>query len=130
MRIALGDNRRTASINGGTTITNGGVSTPYPGGLLAQRSNIGNYEDSEFTMIPELGFNFRFRATRCLHFTVGYSVIYFPNVWRASEQIDPEVNPSLFPPNAIAAGPLRPSFRAIEDDYWANGLNFGAELKF
>ena len=130
MRVALGDNRRTASINGGTTITNFGVTNSYNGGLLAQRSNIGDFEQSEFTMIPELGFNFSFRATRCLHFTVGYNVIYFPNVWRASEQIDPDLNPTLFPPETVALGALRPQFRAIEDDYWANGLNFGAELRF
>ena len=130
MRVALGDNKRTAQINGGTTITNFGVTNSYTGGLLAQRSNIGNYEESEFTMIPELGFNFGIRATRCLHFTVGYSVLYFPNVWRASEQIDPDINPTLIPPQSVAAGALRPRFRAIEDDYWANGLNFGAELRF
>lgn len=129
IRVALGDNRQTANILGGTTITNG-ASNSYTGGLLAQSSNIGNFEQNEFTMIPELGLNFGIRITRCLHATIGYTVLYFPNVLRASEQIDADINPSLIPPGALLTGALRPQYQPVQDDYWAHGLNFGAELKF
>ena len=81
-------------------------------------------------MVPELGLNFGFRLTRCLQGTIGYTIIYFPNVLRASRQIDIDVNPQLIPPEAVVSGPLRPRFRAIEDDYWAQGLNFGLEFSF
>jgi hypothetical protein len=131
LRVALGNNDRTANIAGGTTITDSGVTNNYTGGLLAQRSNIGNFEQSEFTMIPEFGLNFGIRVTRCLHAVVGYSVIYFPGVWRATEQIDLDLNPGLIPPESISlSGALRPQFRGIENDYLAHGLSFGAELKF
>ena len=131
IRVAIGNNQRSATILGSTTITDNGVTNPYNGGLLALNSNIGSYSDSDFTMIPEIGFNFGVRATRCLHFTFGYTLLYFPNVWRASEQINTDINPGLIPPQvANVTGALRPQFRAIEDNYWANGLNFGAELNF
>lgn len=131
LRIALGNNRRTASIVGGTTITDAGVSNSYAGGLLAQRSNIGSFQEDEFTMIPELGFNLGFRVTRCLHATLGYNVLYFPGVLRASAQIDTDVNPQLIPVEAAnVTGALRPKYRGIEDNYWAQGLNVGAELRF
>ncbi len=130
MRVALGNNRQEAAIQGGTRITDNGVSADYVGGLLAQRTNIGSFSRKEFTMVPELGLNFGFRLTRCLQGTIGYTIIYFPNVLRASRQIDIDVNPQLIPPEAVVSGPLRPRFRAIEDDYWAQGLNFGLEFSF
>jgi hypothetical protein len=131
LRVALGNNRQTASIAGGTNITSAGVTNNYTGGLLSQRTNIGNYEQNEFVMVPELGLNVGIRITRCLRANIGYNVIYLPNVLRASEQIDPDINPGLIPPEAVVAtGALRPQFRSIEDDYVAHGLNFGAELKF
>jgi hypothetical protein len=131
LRVALGNNRQRVSIRGATTISDFGVTNDYIGGLLAQRTNIGDSESNQFTMIPELGLNFKLRITRCLHGMIGYNVIYFPNVLRASEQIDSDVNIGLVPPeDANLVGALRPRFTPVENDYWAHGFNFGAELKF
>ncbi len=131
IRVALGNNQQSASIRGGSTINDSGTTNNFTGGLLAQRTNIGDYQRDEFTMIPELGLNLGFRVTRCLHANIGYSLIYFPNVWRAGDQIDTDVNPGLIPPESVTlVGSARPQFRAVEDDYWAHGLNFGATLKF
>lgn len=131
IRVAIGNNRQTTSIQGGTNVSGPSGTANYTGGLLAQRSNIGTYQNKEFTMIPELGLNFGFRVTQCLHATIGYNLLYFPNVVRASEQIDPDVNPGLIPPEvAVLTGAFRPAHRSIENDYWAHGLNFGAALRF
>ena len=131
LRIAVGSNSQRVRISGSTTLTEPSSSTTYPGGLLAQNSNIGSYRRDEFTMIPELGMTLGIRVTDWLHATVGYSLLYFPNVVRAGDQIDQDVNPNQFPPplNPLP-GSLRPRFSFVETDYWAHGLNVGGEIRF
>ncbi len=119
LRVAVGENRQTIQISGSTT-SNGATSNT---GLLTQQSNIGNFDRKEFTMIPELGLNFGFRITSCLHATLGYNVVYFPGVVRAGDQIDTDIN-------TTAASPHRPRVLFAESDYWAQGINLGAELAF
>jgi hypothetical protein len=131
LRVAVGSNTQRVRIDGRTAITEGGVTETYGGNLLAQRSNIGSREKSEFTMIPELGLTLGLRVTERLHATVGYSLLYFPNVVRAAEQIDRDVNPNLIPPEADPfSGSLRPRPLFAETDYWAHGLSVGGELRF
>lgn len=131
MRVAVGNNRQQIRIRGNTTITDLSGTNEYNGGLLAQRSNIGEYKRKRFVMVPELGLNLGVRLTRCLHATLGYSVLYFPNVARASDQIDTDVNSNLIPPEANPfSGPLRPQFSFAESSYWAHGVNLGVELGF
>jgi hypothetical protein len=129
MRVALGNNKQTVNIGGTNTITVGGLTTVTDGGLLAQATNSGNFTRNEFTMIPELGATLGIRITDRIHGTVGYTVLYYPNVVRAGDQIDTDVNPTL-----IGGGPLvgapRPRFRFIDNDFWAHGLNLGAEVRF
>lgn len=131
LRVAIGSNTQKVSIAGTTAITEGGVTETYSGDLLAQRSNIGTREESELTMIPELGLTLGLRITDRLHATVGYSILYFPNVVRAAEQIDTDVNPNLIPPESDPfTGSLRPRPLFAETDYWAHGLSVGGELRF
>ena len=131
LRVALGNNQQTVRIDGTNTITEAGITDTLPGGLLAQRSNSGVHRQDEFTMIPEVGVRLGLRLTSCLSASVGYQVIYFPNVVRAGDQIDTDLNPGLVPPEAIPlTGALRPRFSFIESDYWAHGLTLGGELAF
>lgn len=131
LRVAIGSNQQRVSIAGSTSDTDAGVTTEYSGGLFAQRTNIGTWERDQFTMIPEVGLTLGVRLTDCLHATVGYSLIYFPNVVRAGDQIDRDLNPNLFPPEASPfSGAGRPQFTFVEDNYWAQGLSVGGELRF
>jgi hypothetical protein len=131
IRVAIGSNRQQVNVSGVSTLTDPTGTDTFVGAVLAQRTNIGNYERDQFTMIPEVGFTFGFRVTQRLHATLGYSVLYFPSVVRASEQIDTDVNATLLPPEIPpATGALRPRFRFVENDYWAQGLNVGAEFRF
>ncbi len=131
LRVAVGSNSQRVNISGNTSITELGVTDTFSGGLLAQTSNIGSYRQNEFTMIPEIGLKLGFRITSCFHATVGYSVLYFPNVVRAGDQIDPNVNPNLIPePNNPITGSLRPRFSLVETDFWAQGISVGGELRF
>ncbi len=131
LRIAVGSNSQEVNITGNTAITELGITEQFSGGLLAQSSNINAYRRDEFTMIPEVGVTLGVRLTSCLHATVGYSLLYFPNVVRAGDQIDTSVNPNLIPePSNPVTGSLRPRFEFVETDYWAQGVNFGGELRF
>lgn len=127
MRVAVGNNTQELSIDGATT-TNAGTAL---GGVYALRSNIGNFERDEFMLIPELGLKFGVRVRDHLHFTIGYSVLYFPNVVRAGEQIDTDLNPNLIPPETLPlVGVSRPRVLWRQSDYFAQGLTLGGELQY
>jgi hypothetical protein len=131
IRVAIGNTKQQVQIAGGTAITEDNVTENYVGGLFAQRTNIGTYQRDRFTMVPEVGATLGVRLTRCLHATVGYTLLYYPSVLRAGDQIDRELNPNLFPPEVDPfSGPLRPRFRPVEDAYWAHGVSVGGELRF
>jgi hypothetical protein len=123
IRVAVGNNQQSVNIFGSTAITQAGTTENFSGGLLAQPTNIGNYRRKQFTMIPELGLTLGIRVKDWLHATVGYSVLYYPSVVRAGDQIDTDVNPDF-------TGAPRPRFRFVESDYWAQGINLGAEFRF
>jgi hypothetical protein len=138
MKLGLGDTRRTTTINGATT-------TPAPtktGGIFALSSNIGNYTSNQFSVMPELGLSVGYDITCRLRATMGYSFLYWSQVHRAGEQIDPNINPNLFPPattfnyrtgrgdSASLQGPQQPRYLNTTDDFWAQGVNFGLEYVF
>lgn len=131
LRVAVGNNTQRVNIAGRTSITENGVTDTFNGGLLAQRTNIGNFERDQFTMVPEIGFTLGFRVFDWLDATVGYTVLYLPNVVRAGDQISLDARGDLLAPeDPPVTEPLRSRFSFIEDDYWAQGLSFGAELRF
>ncbi len=131
MRVALGNTEQTLRVSGSTTIDDQGTSQTYDGGLLAQRTNSGTRSRDEFSLVPELGVRLGIRLTDRLHANIGYSVLYLPNVIRASEQIDRDLNPGLVPPGMDPlAGALRPRVLWVQTDYLAHGLHLGAELNF
>lgn len=131
IRVAIGNNAQRVRIAGNTTLIEGETRETFPGGLLAQNSNIGTYRRDEFTMIPEIGLTLGIRVTDWLHATVGYSLLYFPNVVRAGDQIDTDVNPNQFPPPLDPlVGSARPRFSFVETSYWAHGLHLGGEIRF
>ncbi|HUT91730.1 MAG TPA: BBP7 family outer membrane beta-barrel protein [Thermoguttaceae bacterium] len=127
-KIALGNSHQVARINGDTTITTYGVPDGYPGGILAQRTNIGEYGDDQFAVVPEVGITLGYQLTCRLRATFGYSFIYWSDVARPGEQIDTRLNPNLFPPEQVPfSGALRPRFVFRDTDFWAQGLNFGVD---
>ena len=130
-KIALGNSNQIARINGDTTITTYGVPDDYLGGILAQRTNIGEYGTDEFAVVPEVGITLGYQLTCRLRATFGYSFIYWSDVARPGEQIDTRVNPNLFPPEQVPfSGPLRPRFVFDDTDFWAQGLNFGVDYRW
>jgi hypothetical protein len=131
-KIALGNSHAITTINGSTVITQNNQAQTFQGGLLAQRTNIGVFEDDQFAVVPELGATLGYQINPCWRATVGYTFIYWSQVARAGDQIDLRVNPNLIPPE----GPppvttnLFPQFNWVYSDYWAQGLNLGIEARW
>jgi hypothetical protein len=63
---------------------------------------------------------------------MGYSFLYWSNVWRAGDQIDRVVDvtqiPNFAPPDVQPTGFARPGVPFRTSDFWAQGLNFGVEF--
>lgn len=134
-KLALGCVNQNVDIQGSSTLVQtNGVSTTVPGGLLAQTSNIGDRSRNVFGIIPELGFNVGYNVTNNIRGFVGYSVLYWrADVVRPGKEIDPIVNPALVPTlnNPLASNQQqRPAFQFVDDDFWAQGVNFGIEFTF
>lgn len=130
-KMAIGVNQQQVDIAGSTTITEDGDPVTSTGGLLTQRSNIGSYSQEEFSVVPELGLNLGYSITPRLRAIAGYSLIYFPNVVRAGDQVDLDVNTNFLPPETTPfTGPLRPSFAFDTTDFWAHGFSLGLDYRF
>ena len=123
----LGNNHRVVMIDGSTTSSAQGISFTDPGGLLALSSNIGRYTDDEFVVIPELGATIGYAICPNLRLLVGYSFLFWGNVMRPGDQIDPRVNPDLLPPEQPTTGPLVPAAQLTDTTYWVQGLNVGLD---
>lgn len=131
-KVAAGNNKQTVQIDGYSDIVEAGFLERFPGGVLAQRTNIGEYKRNELAVLPQLTFNLGARVTRYVTLRAGYSLFYLSNVVRAGDQIDTDLNPNLFPPEQmpLVDSVLRPEFEFRETDFWAHGANFGADIRF
>ncbi len=92
-RIGIGAVDRSLQITGNTVVTvPGGSVSNQSGGLLAQPTNIGNYNDCVFSVMPQVGVNVGYQVCRFARVYAGYSFLGVSGVARAGEQIDPVVN--------------------------------------
>lgn len=121
-KLAVGSTRSRVGVSGQTDLSQPASVTP--GGLLTQPSNIGVYEERNFTMMPEVGVNLSYDLTARLKARFGYSLLYWSKIARPSDQVDRTVNTNQ--PTGLAA----PQFRFVTNDFWAQGLNFGLDYSF
>ena len=130
-RLAFGTMHQTVRIDGSTVISGSGTGDGTFGtGILAGPGNIGTFDQDEFAVVPEVGFNVGYQLTDRLRVFGGYTFLYMSNVVRPGDVIDRRVNTDLFaPPVATNAGNF-PTFAFDTTDYWAQGINVGAELRW
>jgi hypothetical protein len=133
-KVAFGNVHENMAINGATTLVGvDGSTATLPGGLLAVGSNSGFFSRDVFTFIPEGSAKVGVHITNCITAFVGYTFIYWFDAARPSEQIDRTVNPSLVPANLAfgsGTGPNRPMATFNHSDFWAQGVNFGLEVRY
>lgn len=130
-RAAVGNSRGIFAIDGSTAITvpGGGAPAVTAGGLLAQPTNIGMFEQDQFAIVPELGVKLRYCACPGLRMTVGYNFIYWSDVLRPGSHIDTTLNLSQAGGGALV-GAARPAFVFEDDNFWAQGISFGVDYHF
>lgn len=130
-KVAIGEMSQSTFITGQAFIPSTST-TPFGGATYAQPSNIGQYETDEFSVIPEVTINVGYNVGRFARVSVGYNFLYATNVLRPGDQIDPTINPtrSAFPFIIPDTGAVRPTFNPITSNFWAQGVNFGLELRY
>ncbi len=137
-KVALGAMHEVVVISG-QLVTNdfNGFAAPqvFPGGYLAQPTNNGKQAHTRFAVIPEVGATLGWRVTSYLNLLVGYTFLYASSVVRPGEQIDRGINPTQAPaitgvPSTTVVGAPRPAPLFNTTDFWAQGVNFGLELRF
>jgi len=110
-------------------ITGGGVTTTASGGFLALPTNIGNFNNERFSVVPELNARIGYQFSPQLRAVVGYNFIYWTGVVRPGGVIDTTVNPTQIAPGPLV-GAARPAPRADTSDFWAHGVSVGLSYNF
>ena len=126
-KIAFGSTEREVDIHGNTSINS------FPtqnGGFLALPSNIGTFDSDKFSVLPEIGLELGYAITPRLRVFTGYTFLYWTGVARPGNQVDLRINASQPPLGAGLVGQPLPAFQFHGSDFWAQGVNFGVELRF
>ena len=127
-KVALGNTASQVRVDGATVTTlPDGRSATFVGGLLAQETNIGTFQQNQFSVIPEFGVTVGCNLTRQLRATFGYTFIYWNNVLRSGDQIDRYL--SQLPPEP-PTGDHRPVVLMKDTDFWAQGMRIGFDYCF
>lgn len=124
-KLGFGNMRHEVQIDGSRQITTfvPAGQTAENQGLLARRTNAGNYLDNTFVVSPEFSLTLGYRVTRNMDASVGYSYLSLPKVARVGDQID--VNS-----NIDGVGVSAPNFNLRESNYILQSFNFGAQFRF
>lgn len=109
----------------------------FNGGLLAVGPNLGNFDNTAFSVVPEVTVNLGYQLTPTLRAYVGYNFLFWSNVIRPGDQIDRVVDLSFVPNSEMIngtpippSGQLRPQAMFNQSDLWIQGVQFGAELRW
>jgi hypothetical protein len=131
-KLAVGRVSRGIEISGGQLIEVPGVApVTHIGNLLALPSNIGHFHTDDWTLLPELGVTFGWKATHNVWVTFGYSVLWLDRIARVGDQIDFTVNSTMLPQSTVTpTGPTRPTFTFFRNDVWLQSLSLGVEVTF
>ncbi|HEY1192241.1 MAG TPA: BBP7 family outer membrane beta-barrel protein [Gemmata sp.] len=143
-KVSLGNLHQRLEVTGvtsffdpGTRVGNVTIRQPLVGsavgGVLANASNIGSYNDDRFTAIPEFGGTVGIALTRGLTGYVGINFLYLPDVIRPGGQAGNVVSSAAIPFSSSfgAANAVRaPRALFTQDDYWLGGVSFGLQLKY
>jgi hypothetical protein len=135
-KLAVGDNRRSVTVDGRTVFApSGGSVTVDAGGLLAAEiSNMGRYADSDVAAIPDLRLGVGCQLTPRLSARLGYRVIIWDGVVQAASHLPPflAVDDRNLPSQGIVAGGgPAPVFPGLQDKTLvAHGFDLGLELAY
>ncbi len=128
-KSAFGNCQQLMYINGSNSITSGGTTTNYTGGLLTQPTNIGSYSRNVFAIVPEANANLKWDVTCNLRATLGYTFLYINRVQRSGSAIDTTINPTQINGGTLV-GQASPAFAPYSTTWWAHGVTAGIEYRW
>ena len=132
-KVALGVIHQEVDVIGQSTLAVNGNLSGVPGGLFANASNIGHYDNDEFGVIPEVSGKLGYTWRSWLSTTVGYNVIYINRVVRPGNIFSPVVDPALVPtsPNfGLGAATPTPVMVLNQSDFFLQGVTFGLNIRY
>jgi hypothetical protein len=133
-KLGLGENHEVISVGGTTQQTPvGGTTSIVNGGLLALSTNSGRSTRDEFVVVPECCINIGLQFNPLVRAYVGYTFLYVSDVVRPGDQISRTVNPALVPTSqtfGTVPTPALPAAQFKTTDFWAQGINFGLEVRY
>jgi hypothetical protein len=131
--VALGVTNQELDISGFQTRTRPGMPPmTFRGGLLAAGPNLGSFSRNRFSVVPELTLNAGVWLTPTVKVYAGYNFLYWSNVIRPGDQIDPVVDLTNVPnaPAVPPGAPDRPRVPFKQSDLWVHGVQFGLEWRW
>ncbi len=124
-KVALGNMNQSSTVSGRhTEVAPGGATSNESRGLFAQSSNSGTITRNQFTFLPEAGAKMKYQLGRA-QFGVGYTMLLFPSVAMAGDQIDRNVDIGNIGGNMLA-----PNARLVTNTFFLHGLDLGLTFKF
>lgn len=139
-KVALGSAHQVIDLQGAITqlgpnpLVPPGLGT-FPGGIFAQRSNLGQRDANCFTVLSSLDLKLGYVVRQNTRAFVGYDLMYWDKVVRPGDQINRRVNltqNAVLDPNGrgILVGPAQPAPLFNRSSFWAHGINVGLEFLF
>ncbi|HTV57024.1 MAG TPA: BBP7 family outer membrane beta-barrel protein [Terriglobia bacterium] len=133
-KLAVGQTDEVRNALGVSTLQIG--TTPVQstaGGLFAVPSNSGHFVNEDLGIVPELQLKGGVLLTRWLRATIGYDVLYWSRVLRASDTLDLTVDTRQVPTSpAYQPGVAvhSPSAMFNPSSFWVQGLTLGLEFTY
>jgi hypothetical protein len=134
-KLGLGNMHQVLDIQGTTSFANpltGRAGSAF-GGLYANATNIGRYDNDEFAVIPEITLNFGVNVTRRMTAYVGYNFLYMNKVLRPGNHLNPVIDSSTAPFSPVygRSGRVPGSpVSLVQDEFYLHGVNFGLNVKY
>jgi hypothetical protein len=133
--LGLGDVREVINVAGFSSLNVGPVNgvARTNGGLYAGPSNSGHYIQDTFAIVPEVDLKLGYQISCHVKANVGYTFLYWSDVARPGQQIDPNVNPNRVPTFIEFGNPgggNSPQRQFYTTDYYAQGVTFGLEFSW
>ena len=124
-KVAMGNVHQTSNVSGQSTEVAPNLTTSTAArGLFAQSSNSGTISRDQFTFLPEAGAKMKYQLGRA-QLGVGYTLLVFPSVAMAGDQIDRNVDIGN-----IGGTMAAPAARLVTNTFFLHGLDLGVTFKF
>jgi hypothetical protein len=129
--LAAGLSRETETVSGYYTAVNSPFGSGGPEGIFAQPANEGRTTSDRFAYVPEGQLKLGFEFSPCVRMTVGYTVLYYSNVIRPTDQISRAIpKGQTFQQDGTSPSTSSPSRRFQTTDFFTHGASVGLEISF